>query len=278
MSEGSEPEQGELGILRTGDRLRMAREAAGLTLEDVALKTRITLRHLESLERSDFEALPGRTYITGFARAFARAVNLPEADISRDIRAELSESLSAPREAYEAYEPADPMRVPSRRVALTVLAVIAVLAAGYAIWRTFALDSSPVSDTADPAGGIDEAADLAVPSTAAVTTKAIAVPGDAKVILTGIGEVWIGFDDATGKTENWRTLDAGEEITVPADYIDQFTLRTAQPQLLKITVGGKDIGPIGPASTLVKDVSLKPAELLARVPTRGGPQAATVQQ
>ncbi|MFN3400149.1 MAG: hypothetical protein ACK4Z4_07390, partial [Ferrovibrio sp.] len=40
--------------------------------------------------------------------------------------------------------------------------------------------------------------------------------------------------------------------------------RTSIPQALKVTVGGRDVGAIGPADTLVKGVSLKPADLLAR--------------
>jgi len=79
------PEQGELAITRTGDRLRLAREAAGLSLADVATRTRITQRHLAAIEKSDYSELPGRTYITGFARAYARAVDLPEADIGAAI-------------------------------------------------------------------------------------------------------------------------------------------------------------------------------------------------
>lgn len=84
------------------------------------------------------------------------------------------------------------------------------------------------------------------------------------MVLTGLSEVWIGFDDADGKTENWRTLDAGETYEVPLPYIQQFTLRTSIPQALKVTVGGRDIGSVGPADTLVKNVSLKPADLIAR--------------
>ena len=72
------PEQGELAITRTGDRLRLAREAAGLSLADVATRTRITQRHLAAIEKSDFSELPGRTYVTGFARAYARAVKEAE--------------------------------------------------------------------------------------------------------------------------------------------------------------------------------------------------------
>src|SRR3546814_10554757 len=76
-------------------------------------------------------------------------------------------------------------------------------------------------------------------------------------------DLWIGFDDATGKTENWRTLDVGETYEVPPAYIQQFTLRTSIPQALKVTVGGRDVGQIGPADTLVKNISLKPADLIA---------------
>ena len=88
------PEQGELAITRTGDRLRLAREAAGLSLADVATRTRITQRHLSAIEKSDFSELPGRTYVTGFARAYARAVDLPEAEVGAagTLRAEFQRS------------------------------------------------------------------------------------------------------------------------------------------------------------------------------------------
>src|SRR3546814_5505043 len=51
MGDEEGAEQGELAITRTGDKLRLAREAAGLTLADVASRTRITQRHLEAIDR-----------------------------------------------------------------------------------------------------------------------------------------------------------------------------------------------------------------------------------
>jgi cytoskeleton protein RodZ len=137
---------------------------------------------------------------------------------------------------------------------------VVVLVGGYAIWRTLALDNAPTATTtllpAEKA--------LPTKSAAPVTATTAAVPANAAVVLTGIEQVWIGFDDATGKTENWRTLEAGESLTVPADYLDKFTLRTAKPQMLKVTIGGVDVGPVGPADTLVKNFSLKRSDLAAR--------------
>lgn len=260
MTEGQPPPvQGELGIMRAGDRLRMAREGAGLSLADIANRTRISQRHLDAIERSDFDTLPSRTYVTGFARAYARAIGISEVEVGREIRAELAGGAMSPREIYEAYEPADPARVPSRMLAWSLFALVVLLVGGYAIWRTLALDNAPSATTT-----LVPAKQAAPAKSAPTAPPAPSVADNAPVVLTGIQEVWIGFDDATGKTENWRTLEAGESLTVPADYLDRFTLRTAKPQMLKVTIGGRDVGPVGPADSLVKNFSLKRADLAAR--------------
>lgn len=262
MTEGQPtPVQGELGIMRAGDRLRMARESAGLSLADIASRTRISQRHLDAIERSDFDTLPSRTYVTGFARAYARAIGISEVEIGREIRAELAGGAMSPREIYEAYEPADPARVPSRALAWALLALVVVLVGGYAIWRTLALDNAPAASTALVPTAKVKTAPATTASPAASTP---AVADNAPVVLTGIEEVWIGFDDASGNSINYRTLDAGESLTVPDDYLEQFTLRTARPQMLKVTIGGIDVGPVGAADTLVKNISLKREDLAAR--------------
>jgi transcriptional regulator with XRE-family HTH domain len=266
MAEEEVATQGELAITRTGDRLRLAREAAGLSLADVATRTRITQRHLQAIEKSEFSELPGRTYVTGFARAYARAVDLPETEIAADIRRELDEDQYGARPIYEAYEPTDPARLPPARLAWTLVIVAAVLVSAYGVWRFLSVepDEALVAAQNRDADASEAPAAATAPAAAGKAAADGAVPADAPVVLTGISEVWIGFDDANGKTENWRTLDPGETYQVPSAYIEQFTLRTSRPQALKVTVGGRDIGSLGAADTLVKSISLKPADLLAR--------------
>lgn len=265
------PEQGELAITRTGDRLRLAREAAGLSLADVATRTRITQRHLAAIEKSDFSELPGRTYVTGFARAYARAVDLPEAEIGAAVRRELEDDAYGARPLYEAYEPTDPARLPTARLTWTLVIVTLLLASAYGVWRFLSVEPDEALIAAQNRAAEESEAPqsdaAATPAAKAGATAAVAA--NAPVVLTGISEVWIGFDDAKGKTENWRTLDAGEAYQVPPDYVEQFTLRTSIPQALKVTVGGRDVGPVGPADTLVKGISLKPADLVARADGNG---------
>src|SRR3546814_9417614 len=58
MGDEEGAEQGELAITRTGDKLRLAREAAGLTLADVASRTRLKIgrahSELQSLMRTSY--------------------------------------------------------------------------------------------------------------------------------------------------------------------------------------------------------------------------------
>ena len=203
------PDQGELAITRTGDRLRLAREAAGLSLADVATRTRITQRHLSAIEKSDFSELPGRTYVTGFARAYARAVDLPEAEVGAAVRRELEEDAYGARPLYEAYEPTDPARLPTARMTWTLVIIALLLASAYGVWRFLSVEPGEALIAAqNRAADASEApqSDAAVVPTTKTGAAPAAVAINAPVVLTGISEVWIGFDDAAGKTEKFHEL------------------------------------------------------------------------
>ena len=104
---------------RPGERLREAREHRGLSLAEVAARTRVPQRHLEAVEAGDYRALPSPTYAMGFAKAYARAVSADEVAIAQDVRREL-DRLGPRQPEYVPYETADPARVPSRGVARSI--------------------------------------------------------------------------------------------------------------------------------------------------------------
>ena len=85
----SENEDVEAGFLSTGEQLRQAREAKGLSLDDVANQTRIPIRHLQNIEREDWDALPAPTYAVGFVRNYANTVGLDGAAIAVALRERL---------------------------------------------------------------------------------------------------------------------------------------------------------------------------------------------
>ncbi len=56
--------------------LKRCRENLGLTLKDVAAKTRIRTTYLEHIEREDLTDLPAPVYLRGFILEYARLLNL----------------------------------------------------------------------------------------------------------------------------------------------------------------------------------------------------------
>ncbi|MET0203175.1 MAG: helix-turn-helix domain-containing protein [Casimicrobiaceae bacterium] len=59
-----------------GTWLRVAREAAGLSGDAVAQQLKLHPRQVRAIEEDDFARLPGRTFVRGFVRNYARLVNL----------------------------------------------------------------------------------------------------------------------------------------------------------------------------------------------------------
>jgi cytoskeleton protein RodZ len=75
-----------------GARLRAAREAAGLSLEQVAQQLKLAPRQVRALEEEDFAQLPGRTFARGFVRNYARLLNLD----GEELLATLPDATRAP--------------------------------------------------------------------------------------------------------------------------------------------------------------------------------------
>ena len=110
-------------VATVGERLRAAREAKGLTLEDVAAQTRIPRRHLESLENSDWERLPAPTYTTGFAKSYASAVGLERGEIYEQLRGEMG-GIRPATATSEVFEPADPARTMPKWLVFGAIAAV----------------------------------------------------------------------------------------------------------------------------------------------------------
>ena len=59
-----------------GGMLRAAREGAGLSVDAVAQQLKLAPRQVKAIEDEDFSHLPGRTFVRGFVRNYARLVRL----------------------------------------------------------------------------------------------------------------------------------------------------------------------------------------------------------
>lgn len=249
------PSEEEFRFQTVGEQLKAERERLGLSLSDLAAKTRVPMRHLESIEKSDFGALPGSTYTLGFARSYASAMDMDSAKVSTDLRAELAQGG---HEGYQAplqnYEPADPARVPSRALAWTAAGIGVLLVAAYFVWRSMTLGG----DISMPVPATEKAA-------SAATAPAETPNPDGAVVLTATDNVWVKVYDADNKRLYEKEMVKGDSFTVPQDA-NKPMIVTGRPQVLTVTVGGKEVPALGPADKTIADLEISAKALLARAP------------
>ncbi|OQW47401.1 MAG: hypothetical protein A4S16_08780 [Proteobacteria bacterium SG_bin6] len=253
-----------------GEKLREAREAQGLSLAEIAARTRVPIRHLQAIEAADYAGLPSPTYAVGFAKAYARAVGVDEVVIGREVR---GTSESAPRTATPSvplrridYGARDPSRLPPRGLAAALALVAAILLGGVAIWYGtgwFRGDGTAVVTVPEPA-----------PTTRPTPAQAPAPrPVGGQVTLAATDLVWLRVYDASGKTLYEHELKPGERYDVPPEA-DRPMINVGRPDKLTVTVNGSTVPPLGDGKRAIKDVEISAAALLARAaaPVAGTPQ------
>ena len=258
-----------IGANPVGARLKKAREAKDMSLDEIASRTRVPIRHLQHIENGEWDALPAPTYTVGFARSYANAVGLNGTEVATELREQLGAAQRPTMPAY--YQPADPARVPPRSLAIVAGVLALVLVIGFVIWRSASLDAPELDET--QIAGVETA--LPPEPTAAPGVAATAVgqplggpsaqPGaTGAVTLTATEDVWLRVYEAGGGTSLFQnTLRAGERYQVPSNAVAP-QIRTGRPNALQVTVGNTPVPPLGPAETTISDVSLAPADLLAR--------------
>ena len=237
------------GTDTVGERLRAARDAKGLTIEDVAAATRIPTRHLRSLEDSEWHKLPASTYSVGFAKNYAGAVGLDRAEIAEQLRAEMGSELPAhySNVTAEPFEPVDGNRSMPKGIvigALVALVAIALLLT----WLS------------NPERGADEVAADAPAAQQSATPAAPAPAVAGPVVITANEAAWIEVRDGATVLKQGE-LAPGQSFEVPASATAPV-LTTAKPEALRISVGTGDAPSVGPAGKKVTNVSLLGPDLL----------------
>ena len=244
-------------------RLRAARQALNLSLPDVAVRTRVTLRHIEALEAGDYAAMPGRPYAIGFARAYARAVGLDDLDVADAVRAELNRRAPRPEtRILNQFEVGDPAKTPSRLVGwLALLLVGAILALGGVFWRSYYAPSVALPSLA----GKEQPLSADPGRKQVQRLSASAQPAaNGPVIFTALdNNIWVKFYDGQGKQLMQKQLAKGESYTVPAEAAAP-RIWTGRPDALSITIGGLVVPRLAEVEKVMKDVPVDAASLRTR--------------
>jgi len=74
--------------------LATIRRNRGITLEQIADATKISLRSLKAIEGGDFQKLPGGIYNTSYIRQYAKAIDFDEAELLAFYRSQMGVTSS----------------------------------------------------------------------------------------------------------------------------------------------------------------------------------------
>ncbi len=109
-----------------GEILRRARIQHGLSISDAETHLHIRAQHLEALERSDFDSLPGQVYVIGFIRTYSEFLGLDSTRIIHVLKRQ-ARGLGTPQSLNSHILPSD-SRLPSISVLAAAMTVFLLLA------------------------------------------------------------------------------------------------------------------------------------------------------
>lgn len=229
-----------------GKLLRSLREKAGLSLDDVANRTKISRGQLEAMEREEMRLLPEPVYVRAFIRDICRVMGADPKPVTDAFARDF-----AP-EAPAAQAPAAADAVPARkmekevefhasprkkgfRVFLAFAVVIVLIGAVWGGWREGILSKLGGDNTEAAQVQMQEASGRtaalqrprspsnAMPANAPLTANpdgtasaktadtAAAPAGTGNVTIRTIGSSWVKLIDADGKTIFQGNIKAGDE-------------------------------------------------------------------
>mgnify|MGYP004700954625 CR=1 FL=1 len=122
--------------VKVGQHLRAAREAAHLSVFEVADSIKFSPRQIELLEAGDHAALPGNTIVRGFVRGYARLLKLDGDELLHMLDADIPNApadVRAPENMGVASTPGTRQLSPL----ISVTIVLALAALLIAVWHYF---------------------------------------------------------------------------------------------------------------------------------------------
>jgi cytoskeleton protein RodZ len=293
-----------------GDRLRREREMRGVSLDEIAVSTKIGTRLLKALEEEQFDLLPGGIFNKGFVRAYAKYLGMDEEQAVADYlqaagNLEPDVFLVAQQNDRVEYKYAESESSTRRGFPfMPVLLLLLVVAVGFGGWKLYqqhmqereawraereastarsptgnspqvtSSDAGQGSNLQSSPGAVDArpSAIANQPSSTVASNGSPATPSSFEVVVTTTGRAWVSLK-ADGKIEVRGILDADQVKTLHANQ--EVVVWTGNAGSTKVSFEGKPVpleGGVNEARVLVfKPNGLQPAAQPAPRPAAQAP-------
>ena len=252
--------------LSFGEELRRERVVREIPLEEIAAATKISLRLLTALEKSDLSRLPAPTFTRGFIRAYARHIGIDPDEKVNAYLADLAGGIPEAPGAKSARPRARFWRGRRSTAGVIVGGVAGVLLVLGLIANPQRASRKPLARVAPPAApvafrnvGVSSEPtpiirqDTVEPASSVVPPPAAATPGIVSLLLEFDDDSWTELD-ADGRTVFSGLLRRGERKTFEARQGFRITLGNAGA--VRVTVDGRALARLGQSGEVVRDLRL----------------------
>jgi cytoskeletal protein RodZ len=258
------------------DGLRKERAAHDITLQDIAMRTRIDIKYLEAIEQGSFDMLP-QTYVRAFLREYAEAVGISPVEVLRNYDIMVTGKYSGSEvkltgSGYSAGAPSAVAEPPADSVVTTAEELskkrksqktVAFILIGlvFIALTIFVIDFTGGGRTAPPAAEtpfqeVVKEQEQQRSSAAAPSKKldTVAVRADS-LVLAGLASdsVWVSV---IRDHEPIRTVKIAPRTTHLWKAKEQFIISVTKANAIRFSLEGTDIGPLGTHSGIVKNIPI----------------------
>ena len=245
------------GVMGCGEQLRKAREAVGLSLDEVAGQLRMPVQVVAALEAEQWSRLGAPVFVRGQLRSYARLLKV-------DLGGLLEQARIAPVEPPKLVSHTHTPRlkrvaenIGRRAVYVVITAVLAV-----PVWYVISGNSNsapPSTASLDvvPAqvAGAQPAAPVQAPAHAPSTdngpyiasmapmARPAAAPAPSTLTLNFKGDSWVDITAPDGATVEKALVRAGESRSFAAGQVGRMVLGNAAEVEVQQAAGNVDLGP-----------------------------------
>ncbi len=238
-----------------GQDLKRERELRGISLQEIADSTRISLKFLQAVEEDRLDIIPGQFFVRGILRSYAKSIGLDENQVLNKYQERI---MFEEQLAYqEAKKRSSPPRLPRPKKAL-IWALSSVILIGAAALLYLFVFSSPDRGRIPPKSPTRTEPKAVTPALPAPSSQPPAEPvveerRFLELDFAFLEETWIQVS-ADGQMLWDGIKKPGESLQVKAER--EVLLDIGNAGGMSFTINGEKAKPLGPLGAVRKNIAI----------------------
>ena len=232
--------------MKLGELLREARVEKNISLTDVEKATKIRAAYIEAIEQENFQQLPGRIYVIGFIKSYAKFLSLNDSEIVELYKSQYPEKTEAANKENNNVEeisiPNEPSKTLYYIIAAAALAILVFLGVFYQRESNPPVQPPPVvvdeqNQQEEPPDETEQESPIVEPTPEPIVPEQVTV-----TIELVNGSCWLQVN-VDGKEVFAATAANGTTHTFTGN--EEVRVRFGNAGAARVTHNGTDLGIIG---------------------------------